>query len=129
MVVCVYIMLLMLKTFFKIIIKILQMFMWNMDHEAHFGTLEVVIRNISSSRCQMFFKIGVLQNFAIFTGKPCPPEHGGQRGRQTTPTLSVDVYFFADEPFKFTLFERSNQKCTWKSANKITSKLKWNLTD
>ena len=40
-----------------------------MNWEAHFRALDIVIRYIRSSHSQMFFKIGVLKNFSIFTGK------------------------------------------------------------
>ena len=48
----------------------------------------------------------------------------GGKGGVSPPKLSVDVPFFADEPFKCALFERSNQKCTSKSTREIMSKLK-----
>ena len=48
----------------------------------------------------------------------------GAEGASAPPKLSVNVPFFADEPFKCALFERSNPKCTWKSVSKISSKLK-----
>ena len=44
------------------------------------------------------------------TGLPEQGGRGGQRGRQ--PKFSLDVLFFADEPFKCALFEKSNEKCT-----------------
>ena len=58
-------------------------------------------------------------------GKTGPLEQGG-RGGVSPPPLKfyVDVLFFADESFKCTHFEKSNQQYTWKSTDKITSKLK-----
>ena len=41
-----------------------------------------------------------------------PPEQGGRGPSAPPPKFPVDVPFFADEPFKCALFERTNQKCT-----------------
>ena len=44
-----------------------------------------------------------------------PPEQGAEGASAPSPPtqkFSVDVPFFADEPFKYALFERRNQKCT-----------------
>ena len=43
--------------------------------------------------------------------KSGPPEQGG-RGGVSPPNVSVDGPFFADEPFKCALFEKTNKKCT-----------------
>ena len=53
---------------------------------------------------------------------PDPPEQGGQGGRLPTKVFCQCALFF-EEHFKCVLFERSNQKCTWKSIL-YTSKLK-----
>ena len=79
---------------------------------------------ISSS---FMFIITIEVSFIIFTGGFRSSGAGGHRGHQLLPPppkFSVDVPFFAGDFFKCPLFERSSQQYTWKSASKITSKLK-----
>ena len=53
-----------------------------------------------------------------------PSRAGGRGGGGCRGDVSPPPKFSVDAPFKCALFERSNQKCTWKSTTKITSKLK-----
>ena len=53
-----------------------------------------------------------------------PSGAGGRRGGWLQRRRLPPPKFSVDAPFKCALFERRNQKCTWKWTTKITSKLK-----
>ena len=57
---------------------------------------------------------GIVAFMAIGLKKGGEGEERGEcaEGVSTLPKFSVEMPFFADEPFKCALFERSNQKCT-----------------
>ena len=75
--------------------------------------MEAYLETYQTSAMEFFSKhrrwTFLVTRFFYITG---PLEQGGAEVAPVPPKFSVDVPFFADEPFKRALFERSNQKCT-----------------